>query len=164
MCYRLFISSYGWPLYLTTSIASNLCLLIQFISSQGLHFLFKIFWILRLKNWHFIFLTILWNCFQSSKLFDDLYLSKSLLQLLSHQLLECFVMLMTFEFFSQAFSIIIANSLIAVIRQKCGQTLGLGLGQIRYSSSNYWFMMRERACDFPVTWYDIIGLEWSRAV
>jgi len=38
----------------------------------------------------------------------------------------------------------IQQDTLDVIRQKCGQTLGLGLGQIRYSSCNYYFMMRER--------------------
>ena len=71
-CQRLFISRHGWLLYLTALIAGNLCLLTQFMSSQGPCFLFEISWILRLKNWCFVFLTVLQNCFQFSKLFDDL--------------------------------------------------------------------------------------------
>ena len=93
---------HGWPLYLTTSITGNLPLLTQFMSFQGPCLLFKISWILRSKNCYFVFLAVLWNCFQSSKLFEDLYFFKSLLQLLSHQLLECLVMLMVFALFSQA--------------------------------------------------------------
>ena len=112
-CHRLFISRHSWLLYLIASITSNLHLLTQFMSSQEPCFLFKISWILRSKNWHFIFLTVLWNCFQSSKLFDNLYLSKSQLQLSSHQLLEYLVMLITFKFFFQAFFTVIANSLTA---------------------------------------------------
>ena len=96
VCQKLFISRHGWLLYLTISIAGNLCLLTQFMSSQGPCFLFAIFWILRSKNCCFVFLTVLWNCFQSFKLLDDLYFSKFLQQLLSHQLLECLVMLTTF--------------------------------------------------------------------
>ena len=103
-------------LYLTVSIASNLHLLTQFMSSQGPCFLFVISWILRLKNCHFIFLTIFWNHFQSSKLLDNLYFSKSLLQLLFYQLLKCLVMLMTFEFLSQETSTAEAKSLTALSR------------------------------------------------
>ena len=115
-CQKSFISKYGWPLYLTVSIAGNLHLLTQFMSFQGLHFLFAISWILRSKNCHFIFLTILWNCFQSSKLLDNLYFSKSLLQLLFHQLLEYLMMLTTFKFFSQETSTMEAKSLTALLR------------------------------------------------
>jgi len=51
-----------------------------------------------------------------------------------------------------------------VIRRVCGQTLGLGLGQIRYSSSSIISLRweRERAHDWEVTWHDVIGLEESR--
>jgi len=50
-----------------------------------------------------------------------------------------------------------------VIRRKCGQTLGLGLGQIRYSSSIIISLQCERESTWlEVTWYDVIGLEESR--
>ena len=61
--HRLSISKHGWLLYLTASIASNLCLLTQFMSSQGPRLLFEISWILRSKKCCFIFLTVQWNCF-----------------------------------------------------------------------------------------------------
>ena len=73
-------------------------------------------WILRLKNNHFMSLTVLQKIFQSSRLFKDLYFSRFLLQFLSHQLLECFVILITFEFFSQVLSTALANSLTALSR------------------------------------------------
>ena len=73
-------------------------------------------WILRLKNNHFMFLTVLQKIFQSSRLFKDLYFSRFLLQFLSHQLLDCFVILITFEFFSQALSTTLANLLTALSR------------------------------------------------
>ena len=88
-CHRSFISRHSYPLYLTASIAGSLCLWTQFISSQGLYFLLEISWILRLKKECLVFLTILLNCFQSSNFLEVLYILRSLLQLVSHQLLEC---------------------------------------------------------------------------
>ena len=81
------------------------------MSSQGSRLLFEISWILRSKKCYFIFLTVQQNCFQSSKFFENLYFSKSLLQLLFHQLLEYLVILMVFTFFSQVISTTLANSL-----------------------------------------------------
>jgi len=47
----------------------------------------------------------------------------------------------------------------------CGQTLGLGLGQIRYSSSIIISLQQEREGTWlEVTWHDVIGLEGSRVV
>ena len=90
-------------------MAERLYLLTQLISSQGPHFLLAISWILRLKNALFIFLTIFQKVFQSSTLFECLYLFRLLLQSLFHQLLECFVILIIFEFFVHADSIILAK-------------------------------------------------------
>ena len=59
-----------------------------------------------------MFLTILWNVFQSSKFFNDLQFPRSLLQSLFHQLLEYLVMLMILELFSQALLILLTNSLM----------------------------------------------------
>lgn len=73
-------------------------------------------WILRSKNCYFVFLTVLQNCFQSSKLLDNLYFSKSLQQFSSHQLLKCLVMLMAFKFFSQVTSTAEANLSTALSR------------------------------------------------
>ena len=112
VCQRSLISRYSQLLYLylTASTAGSLHLLIQFISSQGPLHLLEISWILRLKNVHFMFLIIFLNCFQFSIHLDALYLSRFLLQFMFHQLLECFIMLTTFKFFTQMFSIKLANS------------------------------------------------------
>ena len=48
-----------------------------------------------------MFLTVFLNCFQSSKLLEALYVLRSHLQLVSHQLLEWTMMLVIFEFFNQ---------------------------------------------------------------
>ena len=71
-CQRSLISRQSQSLYLITSIAGSFYLLTQFMSSQGSCFLLAISWILRSKNKHFVFLTVLQKVFQSSKLFDDL--------------------------------------------------------------------------------------------
>ena len=116
VCHRLFISRHDHPLYLTASIAESLCLWTQFISSQGSHFLLEIFWILRSKKEHLVFLTILLNCFQSSNLLEVLYILRSLLQLVFHQLLEYTIMLMTFKFLAQILSKELVNSLMILSR------------------------------------------------
>ena len=86
------------------------------MSSQGSYFLLAISWILRSKNKHFIFLTILQKSFQSSRLFVNLYLSNSLLQFAFHQLLECLVILTIFKFFFYMHSTTLANSLTTLSR------------------------------------------------
>ena len=101
----------GYLLYLIILIAGSLCLLTQFISSQGLHFLFTISWILRSKKDFFIFLTILQNFFQFSMLFENLQFARSLLYSSFHQLLECFMILTIFEFFNQVRSTMLAKSI-----------------------------------------------------
>jgi len=60
------ISIHKQLLYLIASMAESLHLLIQFIRSYGLVFLFVIFCILRSKNVLFICLTMFLNFFQSS--------------------------------------------------------------------------------------------------
>ena len=54
--------------------------------------------VLRSKNDCFMSLTVLLNCFQSSRLLEDLYTSKSLLYLAFYQLLEWTIVLMIFKF------------------------------------------------------------------
>ena len=78
-CQRSSISKQDWPLYLIASTAESLCLLTQFMSSNGSHFLLAISWILRSKKECLVDLTIFLNCFQFSIHLDDLYFSKSLL-------------------------------------------------------------------------------------
>ena len=62
-CQRSSILRQGWLLCLTILTAGRLHLLTQFISSQGPYILLEISWILRLKNDHFVFLTIFLNYF-----------------------------------------------------------------------------------------------------
>ena len=90
-------------------MAGSLCLLTQFMSFHGSCFLFTISWILRLKNVHFALLTVLWKDFQSLRLFNLLYFSKSFLHFSSHQLFECFVTLIIFEFFIHDLSTMLAE-------------------------------------------------------
>ena len=66
--YKSSILRHWQLLYLIDSMAGNLCLLTQFISSQGPLFLFAISWILLLKKTHFVDLTMLLNNFQLSRL------------------------------------------------------------------------------------------------
>jgi len=87
-------------LCLIASIAGNFCLLIQFIRAHEPQPLLAISWIFRLKNICFIFLTVFLNCLQSSMHFEDLYFSRSLLQFKFHQLLECLVILIVFEYWA----------------------------------------------------------------
>ena len=117
VCHRLFISRHSYLLCLTASIAGSLCLWTQFISFQGPCFLLEISWILRLKKECLVFLTILLNCFQYFNLLEVLYMLRSLLQLASHQLLECTVILMTFEFLAQILSKELVNSLMVLSRR-----------------------------------------------
>ena len=105
MLYKLLISIHSLLLYLMALMAGNLHLLTQFISSQGLLLLLEISWIFWSKKDYLIFLTVFLNCFQSSIYLVDLYFSSLHLQLLSHQLLECLVILMIFDFSSHIFSI-----------------------------------------------------------
>jgi len=81
---RSSILRHWWLLYLMDSIVGNLCLLTQFISSQGPHFLLAISWILSSKKIHFVDLTMLLNTFQFSKFLVVLYLFRARLQLLFH--------------------------------------------------------------------------------
>ena len=104
-CYKSSISRQRQLLYLTASIARSLYLLTQFISSQRPCLLLEISWILRSKYEYFVFLIVFLNCFQSSMLLVNLYSSRSLLQLMSHQLLKYFVMLTDFKFFTHILSI-----------------------------------------------------------
>jgi len=83
------------------------------MSSYGLHFLLAISVILRLRNVLLVFFTVLQKDFQSSRLFKDLYFSRSLLQLLSYQLLEYFVMSVSFVFLSHILSMFLAKLLTA---------------------------------------------------
>ena len=99
-------------LYLMDSIAGNLYLLTQFISSQDPCFLLAISWILSSKKIHFVDLTVLLNAFQFSKFLVVLYLFRTQLQLLFHQLLECFVIWTCLVFIFHANSILDASEFV----------------------------------------------------
>ena len=71
--------------------------------------MFAISWIFWSKNECLVFLTVFLNCFQLAKLLDNLYFSKSLLQLMSYQLFKYFEILTILEFLSQALSTIQAS-------------------------------------------------------
>ena len=105
-------SKHRWPLYLIILMAERLHLLTQLMSSQGPCFLLAISWILWSKKAFFVSLTIFQKVFQSLIFFKDLYLARSLLQSLFYQLLECFIMLMIFEFFIHTNSVILAKSVM----------------------------------------------------
>ena len=95
---RLSISRYSWLLNLIALTARSLCLLIQFIRSHGPAFLLAISWIF----WsNLVFLIVFLNTFQSFIFFILLYLSRVLLQLVSHQLLKCLVILIVLEWWFQ---------------------------------------------------------------
>ena len=114
------------------------------MSFQGPHFLFAISWILRSKNKCFIFLTILQKCFQFSKLFKDLYFSKSLLQFSFYQLLEYFVILITFKFLSQALSTTLTNSLMTLFRLALSdklEVLRFLMNDMRSLTNNDFFLL-----------------------
>jgi len=102
---------HGWPLNLIASEAGSFYLLTQFMSSHSPHFLLAISMILRSKNVLLVFFTVLQKIFQSSRLFNNLYFLSSLLQLLSHQLLECHVMLVSFTFLFHALSMFLVKLL-----------------------------------------------------
>ena len=109
---RSSISRHWQLLYLMDSIVGNLHLLTQFISSQGPRFLLAISWILLLKKIHFVDLTVLLNTFQFSKFLVVLYLFRAWLQLLFHQLLECFVIRTCLVFVFHANSIFNASKFV----------------------------------------------------
>ena len=100
-------------MYLIASGAGSFCLLTQLMSSYRPRFLLAISVILRSKNIFLVFFTVLQKDFQSLSFFKDLYLLRSLLQFLFHQLLECLVMLVSFAFLFYILSIFLAKSLTA---------------------------------------------------
>ena len=111
-CQKSFSLRYGQPLNLIASGVGSFYLLTQFMSFHGPHFLLAISLILRLKNVLLIPFTVLWKDFQCSRLFNVLYFSSSLLQLSSHQLLECLVILVSFAFWFHISSTLIVSLLM----------------------------------------------------
>ena len=114
---------HGCPLSWIASVARRLLSLTQLMSSQGLHFLLVISSIFPLKKFHFVFLTVPLNLFQSLSCLDCLYMFKSLRHLSSHHTLECLVMLTTLECLCHILSILLANIWMMVSK---ASTLGMG--------------------------------------
>ena len=102
--YKSLILIQGWLLYFIILTAGSLHLLTQFIRDHGPLFLLTISCILRSKNDLFIFLTMFLNFFQSSMHFEALYLSRFLLQLLFHQLLDLLVILINLAYLFHRYS------------------------------------------------------------
>ena len=103
-------------LYCITLIARSLCLLIQFMSSQGPHFLLLIWSIFSLKKIYLVVLTIPLNFFQSVRFLDCLYALKSLQQFSFHQGLECLVILVFLEYLNYNLSMLLAKSWVIASR------------------------------------------------
>jgi len=82
------------------------------MSSYGLHFLLMISLILLLKKDCFVALTLFLKFFQLSQLLENRYVFKVLLHSLFHQLLDCFVILIYFEFAFQAQLILEARDIV----------------------------------------------------
>ena len=103
------------------------------MSSHGPCFLLAISLILRSKNILLVLFTVLQKDFQSSRLFNTLYFLRSLLQLLSHQLLECLIILVHFVFLFHISSTLLVSSLTMF--------------------SNMWMFMRFETFKFLIMWW-----------
>ena len=114
--HKLSRERHGWLLYLIASTAGNLCLLTQFMSSQGPQLLLATSWILVSKKALLVVLTIFLNNFQSSRHLDSQYILRDRLQSLFHHILECFVILTLLALAFQACLILAANRLITCSR------------------------------------------------
>lgn len=110
--YRSLISWHCQLLYLIVSITGSFFLLTQLISSHGPCFLLTISWILLSKKNHFMVLTLFLKSFQFSQLLKDQYMFRALLYSSFYQLLDCFVILIYFEFAFQAQLILEARNII----------------------------------------------------
>jgi len=95
------------------SITGRFLFLIQLISFQGPLALFNISWIFWSKNNCLVYLTVF---LKSAKLLVNLYFSKSLLQLISHQLFKCLEILIILKFLFQALSMVLANKMMTFSR------------------------------------------------
>ena len=141
------------------SIAGNLCLLTQFMSSQGPCFLLVISWILMLKNDYLVVLTLLLNIFQFSRLHVVLYLLNTILHSSFHQLLDHLIILTCFEFALHTFLILEASMLVTnlslLILDKSSTLMFLiayEMSLIKLSSSLLFFAME----NFDVTMFSSV--------
>ena len=110
--YKSLISWHCQSLYLIISITRSFFLLTQLMSSHSPYFLLTISWILLLKKDYFMALTLFLKSFQFSRLLEDWYMFKVLLHSLFHQLLDCFIILIRFEFAFQAQLILEARNIV----------------------------------------------------
>ena len=92
--------------------------------------MFNISWIFWLKNKCLVYLTVFLNCFQSARLWVDLYFSKSLLQLKSHQFFKYLEILIILEFLSQAYSTVLANNSMTFSRAMMSDKLKVSIDEI----------------------------------
>jgi len=96
---RLSRVRHGWLSYLIALITGSLYLLTQLMSSQEPRLLLAIPWILMLKKFLLVILTIFLKDFQSLRLLDILYLSNDCLYSLFHHCLKYFINLVCLVFF-----------------------------------------------------------------
>ena len=134
---------HGQLLYWMALITGSFLFLIQFISSYRPHFLLAISSIFLSKKLYFIFLTVSLNFFQSSNYFDYLYLLRSFWQLLSHQALQCFVMLTFLEYLCHILSTFIvreftisSSMLLSKIKSVLRFLIKFNNSSIKWSSSS----------------------------
>ena len=114
--HKLSRERHGWLSYLMASTAGNLCLLTQFMSSQGSWLLLATSWILVSKKALLVVLTIFLNDFQSLRHLDSQYMLRDRLQSSFHYILECFVILTLLALAFQAHLILAANRLTTYSR------------------------------------------------
>ena len=114
--HKLSRERHGWLLYLMAFTAGNLCLLTQFMSSQGPWLLLATFWILVSKKALLVVLTIFLNNFQSSRHLNSQYMLRDRLQSLFYHILEYFVILTLLALAFQARLILAANRLTTCSR------------------------------------------------
>ena len=115
-CQRSLILRHRLLLYLMASIARSFLFFIQFINSHRPFLLFKISWILLLKNSCLEILTVLLKFFQSFGSLEFLYVSRVIWQLLSHHKFECLVILTNFEYLNHILFVFLAKSCIITSR------------------------------------------------
>ena len=147
--HKLSREKHGWLLYLIASTAGNLCLLTQFMSSQGPQLLLATSWILVSKKALLVVLTIFLNDFQSSRHLDSQYILRDRLQSLFHHILECFVILTLLALVFQACLILAANRLMTCSRDSqstrfvVSSNLKTQVTSLMNSSSSLLFFDRE---------------------
>jgi len=125
--------------------------------------LLEISWIFRLKNIHFIFLTVFLNCLQSSMHFEYLYFLRSLLQFKSHQLLECLVILTVFKYWAHKLSIAWKMVWTELLSKIISEMLDILISQIWLISSlmNFFSLSLFLTSEYFLVWicFSNIGIQ-----